>query len=288
MKQIYIIIILLFINIIHLFPKTDSTYWIDKGDYKEMNLKIGKVTFLKFSNDGTSLFTYGQDSILRKWDIENGIILNEYVINSNPRINFNLSADETKFGYTVGDNNTRFDVFNLKNEFIHSFYQSYRNYQNPCPYDYQIAHKGMAVYMFHPYLNQIICETDYEITCPTDDLYFEWYRGGSFDFFNPDSSGDYLFSSHPGSQKGSLAFSPDGNYTVYETGSHKHTYDMKADLSINYKYYTEVIGDRNFNVITVLNSSVTGGWPGFDFRRRYVFSNDSKLMTYISNFLNNL
>jgi len=288
MKRVIVVTLFFILNLIPLSSKPDSTYWIDKGDYKEINTKIGLISFMKFSNDGKSLFTYSSDSILRKWDIEKCKIVDEYFINTNPNIIFNLSADEKKFGYTAyngNPNNTiRFYVFNLKNEFIKSYDATGRNYKNPCPYGYLISNFGKSSFMFHPNKEQVICGTDFEINCPTDDLIFYHYWGGSFELYSADSSGQYLLTMQPGSRKGSLTFSPNGNYTVYESHSIKTTYITKEDRLIVSANYKEIIADNNFNPISVFSSQTGSNLNRVTFTKKYIFSSDSKFLSYLGNY----
>ncbi|MBI5324532.1 MAG: PKD domain-containing protein [Ignavibacteriae bacterium] len=56
--------------------------WVNKNRYLEQTLKVGDITYIKYSNDGKSLYTFGVDTIFRKWDVETGNVLEEYPLNN--------------------------------------------------------------------------------------------------------------------------------------------------------------------------------------------------------------
>jgi len=49
--------------------------WIVNGQFLEQTLAVPEIYFLKYSQDGKSIFTFSRDSLLRKWDVNTGIAL---------------------------------------------------------------------------------------------------------------------------------------------------------------------------------------------------------------------
>ncbi|MFA6570565.1 MAG: PKD domain-containing protein [Bacteroidota bacterium] len=54
-----------------------SGSWTDYGNYRENSAQAGRFTLLKYSPDGKYIYSFGTDSIIRKWDNESGEILFE-------------------------------------------------------------------------------------------------------------------------------------------------------------------------------------------------------------------
>lgn len=85
MKKIILVLLLFTI----LFPinclskklqPVDSSGWVQKNGYWENEYKTGMVSKMKFTPDGKTLLTIGSDNIFRKWDLESGKVLDEFLI----------------------------------------------------------------------------------------------------------------------------------------------------------------------------------------------------------------
>ena len=285
MKKLYILLVVILLPI-NLISQSDTSGWIDKGEYKEQKLKVGPITFIRFSSDEKSIFTYGTDKILRRWSFDSGSLINKFSLVADPYSYFDLSADETKYGFSYQpqypgvQSGYQYKMYDLNNNLIRVYYPTGWHYPCPCPNCFK--YNQNTTYRFHPFFNRIICEGDFDVDCPNDGPpYYYRYDSGCFEEFSTDSSA-YINTYQGGSQKGSLKFSQDGNYTAYCTWeSETITNTTKYGYNIITKNYRskEVLGDKNYNVLKVfmdLNSNGTGlnGIESCNFE----FSHDSQLL----------
>jgi len=101
--KILLVLLILFLTEFSLYAG-----WTDKGKYLEMQDTTGSIQFIKFSNDGTKLFTVNR-ATYKIWDTKSGSLIKQFtcpIYQTYQTIPFNsnfISADDSTIVFAYGD-----------------------------------------------------------------------------------------------------------------------------------------------------------------------------------------
>ena len=119
--------------------------WEDFGTYKKQKEVLAKIDKFQLSADGKYYFTYQNTGIIKKWDVETGVLTDSTKLEITPQY-FNFASDGTSAlilnKYTNFDKPTELILFDLETMEISKYFSFIPNSgvlipQGRYPYDFQ-------------------------------------------------------------------------------------------------------------------------------------------------------
>lgn len=257
-----------------LSAKDETSGWLDKGDYYQQIMKLGPIRFLKYTQDGRFLFSFGDDNKLRKWDVPTGSLIKEIAISAGKIIKIDISRDGGTYAYI--NNNLNISIFSFEtNEPVVLGKAKY--YEAPCWINPTVLNIDFA---FHPAKDILIIAPTYEFQCPLEPG-LKVYREGCFELYSS-IDGSYINSILNGTGKFFLNFSPNGQYLTYSEYSGYYYNDYQEQTS--WSKSERVIANSDLIPIRYTGYTVAiqidGAYPVEHYP---VFSPNSKLLAWFYN-----
>ncbi|MGA2298615.1 MAG: PKD domain-containing protein [FCB group bacterium] len=98
--SLFLISIIIILAITAFTASSQANNWVQKNGYLENKTQVPPISVLKYTGDGKYILTYSGDSLVRKWDVATGNLINQYKIPINGIANLAFDYNDSIIAFS--------------------------------------------------------------------------------------------------------------------------------------------------------------------------------------------